>query len=117
MELTAAHAMQFVMLVGTIAGGYAVVKSQLARVMEDLESHIKAAEAHKADFDTRLDEAESQRAVFNSQIEVLKEINSVPALEIKNREIATMQANIHVLQHQVEHLHSIHNGKHPKVDN
>ena len=77
MELTAAHAMQFVMLVGTIAGGYAVVKSQLSRVMEDLETHIKGAEAHKADFDTRLDNAESQRAVFNSQIEVLKEINSV----------------------------------------
>ena len=54
--------------------------------------------------------------MFNSQIEVLKEINSVPALEVKNREIATMQANIHVLQHQVEHLQSIHNGKHPRQD-
>jgi|TARA_R110000824_G_scaffold115394_1_gene266464 ubiquinone biosynthesis protein UbiJ len=117
MELTAAHAMQFVMLVGTIAGGYAVVKSQLSRVMGDLESHIKGAEAHKTDFDMRLDEAESQRAVFNSQIEVLKEINSVKSLEIKNRELATMQAQIHVLQHQVDHLQSIHNGKHPKIDN
>ena len=116
MELTTSHAIQGIMVLATIAGGYAVVKSNLSRVMEDLESHIKAAEAHKADFDTRLDEAESQRAVFNSQIEVLKEINSVPALEVKNREIATMQANIHVLQHQVEHLQSIHNGKHPRQD-
>lgn len=115
MELTAAHAMQFVMLVGTIAGGYAVVKSQLARVIEDLEEHIKASNKHKQDFDNRLDEAESQRAVFTSQIDVLKDINSVSALEVKNREIATMQAQIHVLQHQVDHLHSIHNGKHPSI--
>mgnify|MGYP003651705419 CR=1 FL=1 len=36
MELTGAHAMQGLMLVATIAGGYAVVKNQLARVIQDL---------------------------------------------------------------------------------
>jgi hypothetical protein len=36
MELTAAHAMQGLMLIATIAGGYAVVKNQLSRVIEDL---------------------------------------------------------------------------------
>ena len=41
MELTAAHAMQGLMLIATIAGGYAVVKNQLSRVIEDLEEHIK----------------------------------------------------------------------------
>ena len=36
MELTGGHVMQAVMLVATIAGGYAVVKNQLARVIQDL---------------------------------------------------------------------------------
>ena len=80
MELTAAHAMQFVMLVGTIAGGYAVVKSQLSRVIEDLEEHIRRSEDHKTKFDARLDDAESQRAVFVSQIGTLAQINSVSEL-------------------------------------
>ena len=41
MELTASHAIQGIMVLATVAGGYAVVKSNLARVMEDLENHIK----------------------------------------------------------------------------
>ena len=108
--------MQLAIMLATIAGGYSVVKNQLARVMEDLETFIKAYEKSKSHFDQRLDDAESQRAVFTSQIDVLKEINSVPALEHRNREMATVQAQIEVLQAQVKHLASIHNGKHPKVE-
>ena len=76
MELTAAHAMQFIMLVATIAGGYAVVKNQLSRVIEDLEKHIKQFEDHKSQFDTRLDDAESERTLFTQQIKTLSNISS-----------------------------------------
>ena len=82
------------MLLATIAGGYAVVKSNLQRVMEDLEIFHKNFDKFKSNFDARLDDAESQRAVFSSQIDVLKDINSVSALERRNREIATMQAEL-----------------------
>lgn len=116
MEVDAKLGMQLAIMLATLAGGYAVVKAQLARVMEDLNNFIKRYEKSKAAFDQRLDEAESQRAVFTSQIDVLKEINSVPELAHRNREVATMQAQIDVLQTQVSHLNAIHNGKHPKVD-
>ena len=116
MELTATHAIQGVLLLATVAGGYAVVKSNLSRVMEDLEIFHKNFDKFKNNFDARLDDAESQRAVFTSQIDVLKEINSVSALEYRNREMATLQAQVEVLQAQVKHLASIHNGKHPKVE-
>ena len=116
MEVDAKLGMQLAIMLATVAGGYAVVKSQLARVMEDLGNFIKRYEKSKSAFDQRLDEAESQRAVFTSQIDVLKEINSVPALEHRNREMATVQAQIEGLQAQVKHLSSIHNGKHPKVE-
>ena len=116
MEVDARLGMQLAIMLATIAGGYSVVKNQLSRVIEDLEAHIKNSDNHKNSFDARLDDAESQRAVFTSQIEILKEINSVSNLESKNRELATMHAQIQVLQHQVSHLHSIHNGKHPRSD-
>lgn len=81
--------------------------------MGDLEDFMKRYEKQKSIFDARLDDAESQRAVFTSQIDVLKEINSVGALEHRNREIATLQAEVKVLRNQVEHLNNIHNGNHP----
>ena len=116
MELTATHAIQGLIMLATIASGYAIVKNNLARVMEDLENFHVAFDKFKASFDTRLDDAESQRAVFSSQIGVLKEINSVKSLETRNRELATMKAELNVLQDQVRHLQHIHNSKHPKQD-
>ena len=113
MELTASHALQIAIMASTVIGGYAVVKSQLARVMEDLEVFIKRYEKSQVEFDQRLDEAAQSRAVFASQISVLKDINSVAALEHRNREMATMQAQIEVLQSQVAHLNKQHNGAHP----
>jgi len=117
MELTAAHAMQFVMLVGTIAGGYAVVKSQLSRVIEDLEEHVRRSEDHKTKFDARLDDAESQRAVFDSQIGTLSQINSVSELAVQNREMGELQARLRVAEKQIEKLQNQHNGAHPLVGN
>ena len=116
MELTATHAIQGVLLLATVAGGYAVVKSNLARVMEDVEIFHKNFDKFKSDFDARLDDAESQRAVFNSQIDVLKEINSVSALRDQNREMATVQAELKVLRQMTDHLMHIHNSKHPKIE-
>lgn len=116
MELTASHAIQGVLLLATVAGGYAVVKSNLARVMEDLEIFHRNFDKFKADFDARLDDAESQRAVFTSQIDVLKEINSVSALRDQNREMATVQAELKVLRQMTDHLMHIHNSKHPRPD-
>ena len=115
MELTASHAIQGLMLIATIAGGYAVVKSNLQRVMQDLEVFHKNFDKFKSTFAARLDDAESQRAVFTSQIDVLKDINSVAALEHRNREMATLQAEVKVMKSQISHLNAIHNGKHPSV--
>ena len=93
MELTASHAIQGLMLIATIAGGYAVVKSNLQRVMQDLEVFHKNFDKFKSTFDARLDDA----------------------LEHRNREMATLQAEVKVMKSQISHLNAIHNGKHPSV--
>jgi DNA-binding ferritin-like protein len=102
-------------MLATIASGYAIVKNNLARVMQDLASFHKVFDKYKSDFDDRLDHAESQRAVFSSQIDVLKQINSVTALAANNREMATIKERLSVLKAEVEHLKQIHNGKHPSL--
>tara|TARA_R110000823_G_scaffold297668_1_gene417871 strand:+ start:194 stop:541 length:348 start_codon:yes stop_codon:yes gene_type:complete len=115
MELTTSHALQGLIMLATLASGYAIVKNNLSRVMRDLEIFHKSFDKYKSNFDDRLDEAESQRAVFNSQLIVLKEINSVTALAANNREMATIQERLSVLRTEVEHLKHIHNSKHPSV--
>ena len=116
MELTAAHAMQGLMLIATIAGGYAEVKSQLARVIEDLERHIKKTDVEASKFDTRLDAAEEERGRHKLQITTLKDINSPAELKSLNREMATIEADLKNLIKQVDRLQDIHNGKHPPVE-
>ena len=116
MELTPAHAMQFLMLVGTIAGGYAVVKSQLSRVIEDLDRHIKASESHKAIFDSRLDDAESERAVFSSRVDILSDISSVSNLADLNTRLARLEMGQEILFEETKSIRSMHNGKHPATD-
>ncbi len=115
MELTTSHALQGLIMLATIASGYAIVKNNLSRVMKDLELFHKTFDKYKGNFDDRLDDAESQRAVFSSQIDVLKQINSVTALAANNREMATIQEKLSVLKAEVEHLKQIHNSKHPSV--
>ena len=113
MELTASHAMQIAILVCTIAGGYAVVKQQLARVMQDLSQFVSKSNKDKNSFDDRLDAAEARGAVFESRINILSEINSVAALEVRSREMATLQAKVSMLVDQVTLLNKLHNGNHP----
>ena len=86
---------------------------QLSRVIEDLEEHIKRTEDHKSKFDARLDDAESQRAVFTSQIGTLAEINSVKELAKQNREMGELQARLKIAEKHIEKLQHQHNGKHP----
>ena len=116
MELNTSHALQLAIMASTVIAGYAVVKSNLSRIMEDFEAFMKRYEKQRVAWEARLDDAEGQRMVFASQIEVLKEINSVPALETKNRELATIQAELRVLQAQLNHLNEIHNSKHPLIE-
>ena len=109
-------AAQAAIMLATIAGGYAVVKAQLSRVMSDLEDFIKRFEDHKAQFDTRLDEAESQRAVFGSRLDVLADINSVKALAELNTRLARLEMGQDILFDRTGHLEKMHNTKHPSIE-
>lgn len=117
MELGASHAIQGIMVLATVAGGYAVVKSNLSRVMNDLEEHIKGAENNREKFDARLDNAEQERGKIANQVLTLKSINSPNELKLLHRELEGLQKDVKWLTKQLDQLSHAHNGKHPPVEN
>jgi chromosome segregation ATPase len=115
MELTSSHAIQGIMVLATIAGGYAVVKANLSRVMEDLEEHIKKSEINREKFDSRLDNAEQERGKIINQVTTLKGINSPNELKLLHRELEGLQKDVHWISKQLDQLNHMHNGSHPPV--
>jgi septal ring factor EnvC (AmiA/AmiB activator) len=113
MELTAGHLIQLIMVAASVIGAFAIVKNQLARVIQDLAKINDELESvHK-----RLDTAESSTAVFQHQITVLGRILSPEALEKQHREIANLMARINVAENRIDRNASMHNGKHPPIPN
>jgi len=92
-----------IMLAG-IAGGYAVVKQQLTRVISDLDKHIKSADDSREKFDARLDNAEQERGKIANQVLTLKSINSPTELKSLNRELEGLGKDVKWLTKQLDHL-------------
>lgn len=113
MELTTSHGIQLILLLATVAGGYAVVKSNLSRVMMDLEQFHKAHERYKQQFDERLDAAESDRSVLTARVNTLASINSVDNLADLNSRLARLEMGQEMLFKESDMMKKIHNGNHP----
>jgi len=110
MELGTRELVQFISLVATLAGAFAVVKSQLARVIEDLKSIQE--EMHT--ISDRLDTIESGSAVFKHQVGVLGGILSPTNLDKQSREIAEVKKELTYLREASDRMYKMHNGTHPK---
>ena len=111
MEFGARELVQFGTLLASLAGAFAVVKSQLARVIQDLSKVMRELEM----LNSRLDSVEATDAVFTAKINTLTEINSVNALEKRNREIADMSARLRVAETRIEENAKMHNGTHKPI--
>ena len=111
MELGSREAIQFLFVVATLAGSFQMVKSNLARVMKDLESLKKELEA----INMRIDNVESSSAVIHHQVKVLGVILSPDNLERHNREIQDLQARTDVNTRDIQAISKMHNGSHPTL--
>ena len=111
MELGTRELVQFVSLVATLAGAFAVVKSQLSRVIEDLKVIQKEMEI----INTRLDTIESGSAVFRHQVAVLGSILSPANLDKQSREIAEVKKELSHLKESSDRMYKMHNGKHGPI--
>ena len=109
MELGARELMTIGTVLTGLAATWGMVRQQITRVMEDISS-IKD---ELADLNTRLDQAESATAVFQHQITVLGGILSPEHLRQQHRELANLEARLHVAEQRIENNAKMHNGKHP----
>ena len=110
MELGARELFQAISLIATLAGAFAVVKSQLARVIEDLKKVMSEMDL----INQRLDTIESGSAVFKHQVNVLGGILSPANLDKQSREIAEVKKELTHLREAADRLYKMHNGSHPK---
>jgi hypothetical protein len=111
MEIGAREAIQFISIIAALAGAFAVCRSQLSRVVDDL---TKLAREMRC-VEQRLDDGQAQMAVYSQQLAVLGEINSPGNLERHHRELATTKGQIEGLRERINDLLVQHNGRHHPV--
>jgi|TARA_R110001583_G_scaffold96315_2_gene240473 capsule polysaccharide export protein KpsE/RkpR len=111
MEFGIREVVQFGTLLASLAGAFAVVKSQLSRVIAD----IKYMNTELHELNTRLDRAEADSAVVKHQNGVFGSILSPANLKELNMSIAELQTEMKVVHKNLDKVYSMHNGKHPPI--
>ena len=111
MEFGIRELVQFGTLLASLAGAFAVVKSQLARVIQD----ILVMQKELAVINTRIDKADADRAVIKHQNKVFGGILSPANLKDLNTSISELQTEMRVVHKNLDKLYTMHNGKHPPV--
>tara|TARA_R100000995_G_C3480888_1_gene123829 strand:- start:397 stop:735 length:339 start_codon:yes stop_codon:yes gene_type:complete len=112
MEFGVREVVQFGTLLASLAGAFAVVKSQLSRVIIDITT--MRDELHE--LNTRLDKAEADSAVVKHQNGVFGTILSPSNLKELNMNIAELQTEMKVVHKNLDKLYTMHNGRHPPVN-
>ena len=108
MKLGVRELVQFSAILVSISGAFYAARSQIKNLMDKMQNHEKRL----LTMDHRLDEAESARAVIDSKVGILSEINSVHELASRNKEMAEVRTTLEMLKSEVEMLRKLHNGQH-----
>ena len=109
MELGAREILTFATVLAGLAGTWAVIKSTVARIQEDLKGVLSEI----ANLNTRLDATESGDAVMQHQVRVLGSMLSPAEMATRSRELEGLQHRVNALRRDTDNLLSIHNGSHP----
>ena len=112
MEFGIRELVQFGTLLASLAGAFAVVKSQLSRVIQDIAEMEKVLN----DINPRIDQADADRAVIKHQNKVFSTILSPGKLEAQHREISELRTEMRVVHKNLDALAHMHNGRHPSVE-
>ena len=111
MELGAREILTFATVLAGLAGTWAVIKSTVARIQEDLKLVVKEI----ASLNTRLDATESGDAVMKHQVSVLGSMLSPSEMSTRSRELEELSTMTRMLSKEVDLLRKLHNGNHPPV--
>jgi len=109
MELGSREAIQFLFVVATLAGSFQMIKSNLSRVMKDMEELKKELE----EINARIDTVESESAVIHHQVKTIGVILSPSNLKATHEEMAALKEITKNNTRDIQSLYKMHNGKHP----
>mgnify|MGYP001315161660 CR=1 FL=1 len=112
MELGAREILTFATVLAGLAGTWAVIKSTVARIQEDLKGVLSEI----ASLNTRLDATESGDAVMQHQVAVLGGMLSPSEMASRSRELEALQHRVNALRRDTDNLMNIHNGSHPTIN-
>jgi len=112
MEFGVRELVQFGTLLASLAGAFAVVKSQLSRVIID----IRTVNRELHELNARLDSTEADSAVVKHQNGVFGTILSPANLKEQSMNIAKLQTEMKVVHKNLDKIYNMHNGKHPPID-
>ena len=98
------------MLVSVVSAA-AIVRQKLATVIDQLTD----TEQRLRKIDSRIDGLDNGEAVVKQRLDILAKMNAPDILERRNREVASMLADIAYLRAESSRMHAIHNGRHPPV--
>jgi chromosome segregation ATPase len=111
MEFGVRELIQFGTLLASLAGAFAVVKSQVSRIIED----ISKLQNYLTKLENRLESLESSQAVIQHQVKVFGSILSPANLKILNTDLTEVKTEIKIIHKNLDKLYGMHNGKHPKI--
>ena len=111
MEFGARELLTFATVLAGLAGTWAVIKSTVARIQEDIKGVLKEISS----LNTRLDATESGDAVMKHQVSVLGAMLSPDHQEAKAREVEALKYRINALRRDTDTLMHTHNGSHPPI--
>ena len=95
----------------SVVSAAVIVKTKLAAVIDtlsDIESRLRK-------LDSTVDRQQAHMEVANQKLGVLSGMLAPDKMEVRAREVATMQAEIASLHGSVSKLLSMHNGRHPPI--
>lgn len=110
MELGGRELIQLFSLIASLAGAFAVVRSQLKRIIID----VSEIEQKMSMLETKLDKLEAGQAVDDHQLKIIGSILSPDNLGLAHETIADIKARLSISEKQIEKLASMHNGTHQK---
>jgi len=111
MELGAREILTFATVLAGLAGTWAVIKSTVARILEDL----KLVQQEIASLNSRLDATESGDAVMQHQVRVLGSMLSPVEMASRSRELEGLQHRVNALRRDTDDLKHMHNNRHPNT--
>ena len=95
----------------SVVSAAVIVKTKLAAVIDtlsDIEHRLRK-------LDATVDRQQSHMEVASQKLGVLSSMLAPDKMEVKAREVATMQAELSTLGAYVSKLNHMHNGRHPAI--